>query len=207
MALADERGLAGVSMRAVAERVGVTPMALYPHVGNKATLLDGLLGRLLAAMSAELDAATARAEADGADASDWEQRMLLTGRAVRALARRHPWGVMLMLSRPAVSPEGVRFVDSLYQGLLAAGVPAEQVPRVERMISTFVLGFLASEAEGRFSPGNLDPRGRRGQLPEGALPGHAEVAPWLELEADLDAEFEADLRDLTRAIAALAGGR
>src|SRR2546429_699060 len=35
-------------MRAVAARVGVTPMALYPYVGNKAALLDGLVGRLLA---------------------------------------------------------------------------------------------------------------------------------------------------------------
>ena len=51
--LADERGLAAVSMRAVADRVGVTPMALYPHVGSKAALLDGMVGRLLGGMAAE----------------------------------------------------------------------------------------------------------------------------------------------------------
>src|SRR5260370_37056042 len=52
MALADERGLGAVSMRAVAERVGVTPMALYPHVGSKAELLDGMIGELLGQLSA-----------------------------------------------------------------------------------------------------------------------------------------------------------
>ncbi|HMH93970.1 MAG TPA: helix-turn-helix domain-containing protein, partial [Streptosporangiaceae bacterium] len=48
VALADERGLAAVSMRAIAERVGVTPMALYPYIGNKTALLDAMLGHLLA---------------------------------------------------------------------------------------------------------------------------------------------------------------
>src|SRR5258708_34678862 len=52
VALADERGLDAVSMRAVAERVGVTPMALYPHVGSKAELLDGMIGELLGQLSA-----------------------------------------------------------------------------------------------------------------------------------------------------------
>src|ERR1700722_13249069 len=47
ISLADERGLDAVSMRAVAELVGVTPMALYPHVGSKAALLDGMMGRML----------------------------------------------------------------------------------------------------------------------------------------------------------------
>src|SRR5260370_2913188 len=51
VALADERGLDAVSMRAVAERVGVTPMALYPHVGSKAELLDGMIGELLVQLS------------------------------------------------------------------------------------------------------------------------------------------------------------
>jgi len=51
--LADERGLAGVTMQAVADRLGLTPMALYRHIANKADLLDAvqesLLDRVLAA--------------------------------------------------------------------------------------------------------------------------------------------------------------
>src|SRR5262245_59468364 len=46
--LADEHGLGAASMRAVADQVGVTPMALYPHIGSKAALLDGLVDRMLA---------------------------------------------------------------------------------------------------------------------------------------------------------------
>lgn len=191
--IADERGLAGVSMRAVAERVGVTPMALYPHVGSKAALLDGMVGALLGGL----------APAPAAEQA-WPDRLSAYARQARGMVQRHPWAVNLMFGRPAVTPEAVRFVDAIYTGLLAAGVPAPQVPRIERLVSTFMLGFAASEAGGRFGVGTLDPRGRRGQLPDGALPGHGELAPWLDRPVDWTAEFEADLADLHRMIATIA---
>ena len=43
LAMADEQGLDAVTMAGVAERLGVTPMALYRHVANKADLLDGVV--------------------------------------------------------------------------------------------------------------------------------------------------------------------
>jgi hypothetical protein len=135
---------------------------------------------------------------------DWAERLSVYGRRVRDMAKRHPWSVGLLFARPAVTPDAVTFVDAIYTALLEAGVPAPLVPRLERLVSTFVLGFLASEASGRFAPGTLDPRGRRGQLPEGALPGHAAVARWLDLPPDLDAEFEADQADLRQMIERIA---
>ena len=45
--LADEQDLPAVTMQAVADRLGVTSMALYRHVANKADLLDGLVERIL----------------------------------------------------------------------------------------------------------------------------------------------------------------
>ncbi|MFC1420259.1 TetR/AcrR family transcriptional regulator [Streptacidiphilus cavernicola] len=191
--IADERGLAGVSMRAVAERVGVTPMALYPHVGSKSALLDGMVGRLLGglvpAMAAE---------------QDWADQLSAYARQAREMTRLHPWAATLLFGRPAVTAEAVRFVDAIYTALLAAGVPPALVPRIERLVSTFMLGFGASQAGGRFGQGALDPRGRRGQLPEGDLPGHAALARWLDCPVDWTAEFEADLADLRRMIAAIA---
>ncbi|MGW2572138.1 hypothetical protein [Streptomyces sp. NPDC001537] len=83
-------------------------------------------------------------------------------------------------------------------------MPGEIVPRLERLISTFVIGFAASEASGRFTPGALDPRSRRGQLPDSELPGHSTLGPWLDLPVDLTAEFEADLADIRRLVTAAA---
>jgi AcrR family transcriptional regulator len=184
MAIADEQGLPAVSMRAVAARLGLTPMALYAYVGGKEGLLDGLVDRLLA----ELPAATAT----GAPAD----RLRAIGRAARALARRHPAAYALLLSRPAVTADAVRVVDAIYSALLELGVPPSLVPRVERMLSTFTLGYAASEVNGRFSAGTLNPRGRRAQLAAADLPAHTKLAEVLDAPVDWDAEYEADLDDL-----------
>ncbi|MFJ9537593.1 TetR/AcrR family transcriptional regulator [Streptomyces sp. NPDC101225] len=195
--IADEHGLEAVSMRALADRVGVTPMALYRHVKDKGALLDGMLGRLLAALLPS--------EPPGEQKQNWEERLTALAHASRAVTQRHPWAAQLLFSRPAITPDAVRAVDIIFLALLEAGVPEPEVPRLERMISTFLIGFAASEASGRFAPGSLDPRGRRGQLPDGELPGHGTLAPWLDLPVDLTAEFEADLADIGRLIRAAAG--
>jgi AcrR family transcriptional regulator len=194
LAIADEHGLDAVSMRAVAERVGVTPMALYRHVSDKAALLDGIVGRLLAALL----------PSDGDRGRAWDERLNALAHACRAITQRHPWAAHLLFSRPAVTPDAVRAVDVIYCALIEAGIPEREVPRLERLVSTFVLGFAASEAAGRFNPGTGDPRSRRGRLPDGDLPGHSRLAPWLNLPVDLDAEFKADLDDVLALIKAAA---
>ncbi|HEU5419742.1 MAG TPA: TetR/AcrR family transcriptional regulator [Streptosporangiaceae bacterium] len=208
VAIADERGLDAVSMRSVAERVGVTPMALYPYVGNKAALLDGMLGRLLRDMwpgeSPWPAGGAAGAEGDQAGQPDWRTRLLIMGRALRDIAKRHPWAASLVFARPAVTPDSVRAIDVVYGALLEAGVPAGQVPRLERLLGTVVFGFAASEAGGRFDPSETNPRSTRGLLPEGPLPGHAALADVLAAPADWDAEFEADIADLGEIIEATA---
>ena len=192
LALADEKGLSAVSMRAVAERAGMTAMALYPYVGSKAALLDGMLGRLLSTMKLP----DARAE-------DWRQRLRNLAHAARTLVHDHPWAAALLFSRPAVAPDAVSTVDSVYSGLLEAGVPESEVPRLERMLSTVVLGYAASETGGRFGPGDLEPRARRAFLRDQPLPGHRKLVRWLEQPVDWDAEFEADLDDLLHLIEAI----
>jgi AcrR family transcriptional regulator len=185
IALADERGLDAVSMRAVAERVGVTPMALYPHVGSKAALLDGMVTAILRDLSP-----LSRAEAS------WEDRLIDLARAGRAMTQQRPWVAMLMFSRPSIEPDAARVTDAVYQALLDAGIPDADVPRLERMLTTFVIGYGASESAGRFRTGWLDPRGWRGQVPGQPLGAHARLTPFLEKSPDWDAEFEADLADL-----------
>lgn len=186
LAIADEQGLDAVTMRAVAARIGVTAMALYPHVRSKDDLLDGLVGRLLAELS----------RPDPAE--PWRDRLRALGRSARDLAHRHPAVVPLLFARPAVTPEAVLVVDAIYLALLDAGVPDAEVARVERLVSTFVLGYAISETSGRFAAG--DPRERRALLEGTELPAHRKLADQLETATSWDAEFEADLDDLVRLV-------
>lgn len=201
LSLADEKGLDAVSMRAVAQRAGLTAMALYPHVGSKAELLDAMLGRLLSQM---LRDGTGGADAaPEAESSGWQERLRSLAHSARKLTHDHPWAATLLFSRPAVTPEAARTVDHIYVALLDAGVPEPEVPRLERLLSTVILGYAASEVGGRFGS-RLDPSGRRRALRGQALAGHARLAGWLEQPVDWDAEFEADLAVLMRIVEAAA---
>jgi AcrR family transcriptional regulator len=186
--IADEHGVAAVSMRAVAQRVGVSAMSLYPHVASKEALLDGVVDVLLAEQLPTFDPLPADA--------DWWTRLVAAAQGVRKLAARHPSAFSLLLARPSVTPDAVRATDMVYRAVLDAGVPDAQVARIERLVSTFVLGFAASEVNGRFSKGTLNPRARRAQLEPSEVPAHYRLAEHLDRPVDWDAEFEADLQDL-----------
>jgi AcrR family transcriptional regulator len=194
--LADEGGLAAVSMRKVAQRLGMSHMSLYPHITSKQALLDGMLDLLLGEHYSLLGQQQARA--------GWWPRLVAIGQGVRALARRHPNAFPLLLARPSVTPDALRATDALFQVLLDAGVPGAQVPRLERLVATFMLGFAASEVSGRFGPGTLTQRARRAQLSPEEIPAHYRLAEHLDQDTDWDAEFDADLKDLRTLIEAVA---
>ncbi|MDT4992275.1 MAG: hypothetical protein QOH97_2167 [Actinoplanes sp.] len=160
LALVDERGLGAMSMRAVAERVGLTSMALYPYVGGKDALLDGLVDLL----HAELGTAHG---ADPADL-DWRHRLRVLGRSVRTLSRAHPGAYPLLLNRPAAAASASWLISALGRTLDDAGLPAAQVPRLTRMICAFLLGYTTGEVTG-------------------GLPGaHTAADAGAEFDADLD---------------------
>lgn len=188
IALAREKGLDALSMRSLAARLELTPMALYGYFRNKDDLLDAVVGRLLNQLPVP-DPALPPLERLG----------VLAG-GVRVLARAHPAVVSLLFTRPSVTEDAVRAVDRIYQALLEAGVPDDQVGRLERLLSTFVLGFVVSEVEGRFSDGSRNMRSRRGLLGPDELPAHHRLGPLLDPKVDWDAEFEADLADLVAVV-------
>jgi AcrR family transcriptional regulator len=137
--LADEQGLAAVTMQAVADRLGVTPMALYRHVANKADLLDGVVESILLEVTLP----------DPGDA--WPDRLAALARGTRKAALRHPGVFPLLLQRPAVTDGARRTREAVYAALREAGLAEEDVVQLERLLATAVLGFAASEAGGRFA--------------------------------------------------------
>ncbi len=183
LALVDERGLAAMSMRAVAERVGLTSMALYPYVGGKDALLDGLVDLLTLALATSVGDALAEI--------DWGLRLRALGRAVRSLARAHPSAFPLLLNRPAAGASASWLTAALRGVLHDAGVPDGEVPRVARMICAFLLGYTTGEVTGGLPGGTA-----AGPQPDGPQPAEA-------AGAGADEEFDADLGDLIRLVETL----
>ncbi|MCU7729876.1 TetR/AcrR family transcriptional regulator [Actinoplanes sp. KI2] len=150
LALVDERGLAAMSMRAVAERVGLTSMALYPYVGGKDALLDGLVGLLHEELGSALEE----------DGGDWRRRLHALGRAVRRLGYAHPGAFPLLLNRSAAGASASWLTAALRGILHDAGVPADRAPRLSRMICAFLLGYVTGEVTGGLPAA---PRGEAGE--------------------------------------------
>jgi AcrR family transcriptional regulator len=128
-----------LSMRALARELGISPMAMYRHVKNKDDLLDGLLDRLLAEMKLP------------AESDPWRDRLRFMATELRGLARRHPQLFVLLLQRPAVGSDAVRTRDAVERALRDAGIDAEEAARLQRLLSTVVIGFALSEVSGRFA--------------------------------------------------------
>ena len=92
-ALADEEGLAALTMRRLADRLGVRTMSLYTYVPGRAELLDLMLDDAFARMD--------RADRAG---SVWPERVRAVADDNRALFERHPWAARVSILRPPLGP-------------------------------------------------------------------------------------------------------
>ena len=132
--IADASGLDAVSLRRLAATFGVTPMALYRHVGDKDHLLDFMAGRLLD----ELDVATE-------EASTWQEELRRLGDSFLALVAAHP-AAPFLLSRPFDSP-GARKISVALLGILGrAGFEPRDAVQLLQALTGMLLGPVVHRA-------------------------------------------------------------
>jgi AcrR family transcriptional regulator len=132
LALADAEGLAAVTIRAVAARLGSKPMSLYRHVpGGKDELLDALVERLYA----EFDAPEPTA-------ADWRAELAARSESVRAVLVRHPWSLGLIETRSGADrPVALAHAEAVLATLVAAGFSPTLAARAFVVLDSFVYGF------------------------------------------------------------------
>ncbi|WP_017574781.1 TetR/AcrR family transcriptional regulator [Nocardiopsis kunsanensis] len=93
--LADREGLDAVTIRRLAEEAGVTAMALYPHIGGRAELVELMLDHVA---GATYEAASIP------ESTDWRSRITAIAEANWASCRAHPWITDLATGRPVPGP-------------------------------------------------------------------------------------------------------
>ncbi|MEU1806508.1 TetR/AcrR family transcriptional regulator [Streptomyces sp. NPDC019937] len=127
--IADAEGLAAVSMRRVAERLGCIAMSLYRYVPGKAELLDLMTDSVMG-------------EVPPADAAPggWRIRLEQSARADWTLYHRHPWILRLPAGRPALGPHGLAWYESVLRVLTMTGLPPAAWVNVFDLVDAYVRG-------------------------------------------------------------------
>ncbi|HEX2133239.1 MAG TPA: TetR/AcrR family transcriptional regulator [Actinophytocola sp.] len=142
VAIADEDGMAALSMRAVGQRLGRTGMALYTYVPSKSELVDLMYDRV----HAELAGGYPVADGWRPAATAWAGDLL-------AFYQRHPWLLSVSQVRPVLGPHEYAVVETVSAILRGTGLPARLVLRVVGTLFHFVRGAAQTVAESRLAPG------------------------------------------------------
>ena len=157
VAVADRHGLAAVSMKAVAEALGLTTMSLYRYVDSKdelyAVMLDTAYGLPDPALTSR---------------GGWRTRLERWARAIAAVRLDRPWTVLVPLREPPATPNTATWTEAGLRAFTPTSLSAQQRFSSLLLIDGFVqqhirqslqLGFLTqggqSQPGGDSYPENL----------------------------------------------------
>lgn len=134
--LIDERSAAAVTMRKLAQAVGVTPMALYNHFSSKRDLLAAVADHVVSAT-----------EFDGQHA-DWRDQVRHCFEVLRSLCLRHP-GLPGLLERDGAAPASVFApMEITLRALQEAGLGDLDSLRTYFLLVGFTLSQAAYQTRG-----------------------------------------------------------
>jgi TetR/AcrR family transcriptional regulator, tetracycline repressor protein len=188
LAMLDEEGLERFSLRRLADRLGVTPMAVYNHVGNKRDLLQAVAD----AVVSEADYVAAR--------GDWRQVVGTCFRTLRKTCLAHPGAVPLIESSEQLHPSIFRPMEITLAALRGAGLGATDAVRAYFLLTAFTLGQVGYQIKG-WGRG-VDPRAaiREARISRNTFP--AVFDAHVQDQWDFDQAFEFGLSVILAGIAA-----
>ena len=134
MAVADVGGIAALTIRALADKLGVKPMSVYHHVANKDDILDGIVDLVFS----EIDLPST--------GGDWRAEIRRRANSARQALRRHSWAIGLMESRTSPGPATLRHHDAVIAALRGAGFSVEMTAHAYALLDSYVYGFALQEA-------------------------------------------------------------
>ncbi|HEX3366460.1 TetR/AcrR family transcriptional regulator [Phenylobacterium sp.] len=136
--LADAEGLAAISMRHLAEALGISAMSLYTYVPSKAELVDLMLDRV-AAEDAHPDASP----------GDWRSQVTRLARQRWAMAQRHPWVLQVGVHRPPLGPNILARVEATLSAIDGIGLSETEMDQVTSLVGDYVRGAVRAALEAR----------------------------------------------------------
>lgn len=138
----DEGDLAALSMRRVAEALGVSTMSLYTYVASRTELVEAMLDTVLAEQLAELAALT-----EGEGPTDWQAGLLGVAEASWSLSLRHPWVLEVFTGRPPLGPNAIAAYDLELRVLEGIGLTDVEMDAALTVLHTHVEGVARRRVE------------------------------------------------------------
>ena len=132
--LADEIGIANVSVRKLAERLDKTPMALYTYYPSIEHI-----------HAAALELAFREVDADPVPGERWDDTMRRTMGSIRAMYRRHARADLGKVENAGYAPGMQEHTARIYGLHEAQGIPPEVLRPAWQVVDAFLGGFVAGE--------------------------------------------------------------
>ena len=129
VAAADQGGIDSLSMRKLADALGVVPMALYKHVANKDQLLDGMVDIVVA----EIEPVVAGV--------GWKAAIRRRILSARQVLKRHPWASRVLETRSNASPVVLDYMNSMIGIFVDGGFSVDLTHHVMHAMGSRMLGF------------------------------------------------------------------
>jgi AcrR family transcriptional regulator len=127
--LADRGGFGALSMRKLAQALGVEAMSLYNHVANKDDILDGVVDVIFGEIGPPPTEA------------DWKQSMRQRGVSAREVLSRHPWAIGLMESRSKPGRATLQHHDAVIGALRKGGFSIPMAAHAYSVLDGYIYGF------------------------------------------------------------------
>ncbi len=132
--LADEGGIASLTMRKLARALAVEAMSLYHHVANKDALLDGMVDSVMSEVALPPGGA------------DWKAAIRKSAISAHEVFLGHRWACGLMMAQAGVGPARLRWMDAVLGTLRAAGFSAALTCHAYHALDSHISGFTLWEA-------------------------------------------------------------
>jgi AcrR family transcriptional regulator len=134
VAIADAGGVGSLTIRSLANELGVKPMSVYHYVANKDEILDAIVDLVFA----EIDLPR--------PGRAWRAEMRRRAMSARSVLRGHPWAIALLQSRTSPGPATLRHHDAVIGTLRGAGFSVAMTAHALALIDSYVYGFALSES-------------------------------------------------------------
>jgi len=138
IALCDREGLAALSMRRVAEALGLSPMAIYTYAPSKAALVELMMDR-----------AWGELKTPAVPRTTWREKLEAIGRQMWSLGHEHPWMLEVGPHRPALGPNFVAHLEAGFRALDGLGLHELEMELLLRLVVDYARGAVRTAIEVR----------------------------------------------------------